>query len=106
MEKLMNSDIDNYRLRVNGARAEVHSLVCAYERSTGDVREAYKKVINDKLWKFSKMNGEFYHLTMDAVITLQKTLEATLGGEYQKETIEAMATSYTASAPPVSVPSA
>jgi len=102
----MNRDIDEYRLRVNGARAEISGLMTGFKNATGDARDAYKKVINDKLWKFSKMSGEFYHLTMDAVITLQKTLEETLGGEYQPEVVKAMESSYTASAPPVSVPSA
>ena len=102
----MNRDIDEYRLRVNGARAEIAGLMAGFKNATGEAREAYKKVINDKLWKFSQMTGEFYHLTMDAVVTLQKAMEQTLGGEYQKETVEAMATSYNSSALPVSVPSA
>jgi len=102
----MNRDIDEYRLRVNGARAEIAGLMTGFKNATGDAREAYKKVIKDKLWKFSQMTGEFYHLTMDAVVTLQKTIEETLGGEYQTATIEAMETSYNSSALPVSVPSA
>jgi len=100
----MNRDIDEYRLRVNGARAEIAGLMNGFKNATGDAREAYKKVINDKLWKFSQMTGEFYHLTMDAVINVQKALEVSLGGEYQKETIEAMEISYNSSAPPVNDP--
>lgn len=93
MEKLLNSDIESYRLRVNGARAEIKSLVCAFDRSTGEMREAYKKVIADKLWIFRRMNVEFYNLTMKAVLFLQNHLEK---GE----------PSYTASVLPENAPSA
>lgn len=96
MEKLLNSDIDTFRLRMIGARAEVQGLVEAFERSSGDVREAYKKVIADKLWLFRRMNVEFYNLTMRAVLALQKHLGEPLRGE----------TSYTASALPENAPSA
>jgi hypothetical protein len=74
MDILCNRDIDTFKLRVNGARAEVAGLMTGYKNSTGEVKEAYRKVINDKLWKFSKMTGEFYHKTIDAVLTLQSAL--------------------------------
>ena len=74
MDIITNKDVDTYRLRVNGARSEIAGLMTGYRNSTGEVKESYRKVINDKLWKFSKMTGEFYHKTLDAVLTLQSKL--------------------------------
>jgi hypothetical protein len=99
MEKVCNADVDNYRLRVNGARADVHMLMCAYDRSVGETRLAYKKVILDKLYKFSKMCGEWYHQMMDAVITAEKHVEETFGGECRPEVIEALKSSYNSFVP-------
>jgi hypothetical protein len=29
--------------------------------STGSVKDAYKKIILDKIWKLNRLQGEFYH---------------------------------------------
>jgi hypothetical protein len=30
-------------------------------KSVGDVKEAYKRIILDKMWRLNKIQGEFYH---------------------------------------------
>jgi hypothetical protein len=102
--EITNADVDNYRLRVNGARADIHMLMCAYDRSVGETRLAYKKVILDKLYKFSKMCGEWYHQMMANVINAEKHVEETFGGETRAEFIEAQKTSYNSSVPLESEP--
>lgn len=90
---LSNEDLDKHMKRVKGAKADIMAQIVGYKNSTGDVQASYKKVILDKLWKLSQMNGEFYHKFLAATAELEARFleEVPLGGgRYALPQIEKM----------------
>jgi methyl coenzyme M reductase subunit C-like uncharacterized protein (methanogenesis marker protein 7) len=74
MNALSNKAVDDFRLRVNGARAEIAGLMAGVTNSVGETQDAYKRIIKDKLWKFQQMVGEFYRTCLDSTLELQARL--------------------------------
>lgn len=74
--------MEQHLRRVKGAKADIAAQIAGFKTSTGDVRDSYKKVILDKIWKLQRMNGEFYHkgLSSTAELEAQMLEEVPLGG--------------------------
>ena len=71
MDVLENDEMDAY---AKGVRTIVSDLVVQmedYEQTVGDTRDAYKKVILDKLWKLSQYVGEHYHKSIGTISELE-----------------------------------
>ena len=70
----MNRDVDEFRLRVNGARADIAGLMLGYNTAKGEARDAYAIIIKDKLTRFHTLCWEFYAMTIEAVTALRTDL--------------------------------
>ena len=78
MNALSNKAIDDFRLRVNGARADIQGLWNGFSKSTGATKEACRVIRSDKLWHFQKMTGEFHNVCLGSTLELQARLRADL----------------------------
>lgn len=56
---------------------ELDRLYDDWSVSTGEAREAYQKVIEDKCWRISRMVGVFYHGVIGALNQLEEQLRRT-----------------------------
>ena len=74
MNALTNKVVDDFRLRVNGARTDISGLLAGYNMSVGATKEAYRTILKDKLWKFQRMVGEFNNFCLDSTLELQARL--------------------------------
>ena len=59
-----------------GVRLDIQTQLPLMMKATGSVREAYQKVLLDKLWKLDRMVGTFYYETLAATGELQRQLDA------------------------------
>jgi hypothetical protein len=102
----MDICVKKHAERVNEARNQLAHLHLSWEQSTGPMKEHYKGVILDRLWKLSQMSGEFYHMMIAAIGKVEnEVMGGTIAGQkYLEATIAAMAASYKSSAPPESDP--
>ena len=57
---------------MRGAREDILTQLPCYNRATGEVKEAYKRVLLDKLWRVSQLCGTFYYEVLGAVGELEK----------------------------------
>jgi hypothetical protein len=57
---------------MRGARLDIMSQMGCYQTATGEQKEAYKRVLLDKLWKVSQLCGEFYYEVLSGIFSLER----------------------------------
>ncbi len=57
---------------VRNIQLDIIKQVIYYEEATGDVKDSYKKIVLDKIWKLRKMVADFYYLCNDATNELEE----------------------------------
>jgi hypothetical protein len=88
MEELEKFDFQRLGIEVGMKKHELRGLLEGYNNSVGSVKEAYAKIITDKIWKLQTLMGKFLNDAMLAAGSVEWSVKP----------------SYTASAPPESVP--
>lgn len=71
---LANMELEKFIRSVRGAREDILNDRILFKSSTGEVREAYKLVLLDKLWKLSRLTGEFNLKMLKEVADLESSL--------------------------------
>jgi len=54
---------------------DIEKQVICYKNSVGDVADCYKKIILDKCYSLSKIQGEFYYKKINETVKLQTLIE-------------------------------
>lgn len=67
-----DKSLTEYASIMRGAREDIKTQASLYQKTTGEVREAYKMVILDKLWRTSRICGEFYYEVLNGISELEK----------------------------------
>jgi hypothetical protein len=75
---LEDISIRNYIACLRGAREDIRTQLPGLMKATGEVRAAYHKVLRDKVWKVSRLSGEFYYEVLSAVAQIESELDSLL----------------------------
>lgn len=67
-----DKSLTEYVAIMRGAREDIKTQASLYQKTTGEVREAYKMVMLDKLWRTSRLCGEFYYEVLNGISELEK----------------------------------
>ena len=88
---LSNEELMKFVRLVRGARYDILNTLILFRSSTGEVRDAYRLVLTDKLWKLSRLTGEF-NLKMlkevsDIEVSLKNDLREEIVGDATKHNL-------------------
>jgi hypothetical protein len=86
---LSNHELEAFVRRVRGARQDILNELILFRNATGEVREAYKLVLTDKLWKLSRLTGEFNLKMLKEVSDIETSLGKDLHTEKSEEQTKA-----------------
>lgn len=90
---------------VRGIKNDILKQTACYNEASGDLKDCYKKVILDKIWKLKKLVAEFYYLSSSAIDELEGLVGEPMAYRMMcKEGIDCLSSSYTASAHQANVP--